>query len=236
MSVAYEQPKNSTDYRFSQSEIKLLNLLPQDGTKINTLELTKKFYSDRRVLPEYARIAIGGLIRALVDKTYDFKRGFRVMRSERQGPKPILVWMEVLPSRAKAKSVQAKSVQAKSVQAKLFRPSLRPSLFRPSQRRPSQRRPSQFRPSQRRPSQRRPSLRRPSQRRPSQRRPSSRPSLWTGANPRSLTSPRPGRRPGEWPGELVPTGLPGHDLLLSSLLPQDKAMGSPSSGPGASEG
>jgi hypothetical protein len=118
MSVAYEQPKNSTDYRFSQSEIKLLNLLPQDGTKINTLELTKKFYSDRRVLPEYARIAIGGLIRALVDKTYDFKRGFRVMRSERQGPKPILVWMEVLPSRAKAKSVQAKSVQAKSVQAK----------------------------------------------------------------------------------------------------------------------
>jgi hypothetical protein len=108
MSVAYEQPKNPIDYRFSQSEIKLLNLLPQDGTKINTLELTKKFYSDRQVLPEYARIAIGGLIRALVDKTYDFKRGFRVMRSERQGPKPILIWMEVLPSRAKARPAQAK--------------------------------------------------------------------------------------------------------------------------------
>jgi hypothetical protein len=45
MSVAYEQSKNPIDYRFSQSEIKLLNLLPQDGTKINTLELTKKFYS-----------------------------------------------------------------------------------------------------------------------------------------------------------------------------------------------
>jgi hypothetical protein len=109
MSVEYERPKDTTDYRFSPSEIKLLTLLPQDGTKINTLELTKKFYSDRKTLPEYARIAIGGLIRALVDKTYDFKRGFRVMRSERQGPKPILIWMEVLPSRAKAKPTKPTS-------------------------------------------------------------------------------------------------------------------------------
>jgi hypothetical protein len=114
MSVEYERPKDTTDYRFSPSEIKLLTLLPQDGTKINTLELTKKFYSDRKTLPEYARIAIGGLIRALVDKTYDFKRGFRVMRSERQGPKPILIWMEVLPSRAKAKPAQAKPTKPTS--------------------------------------------------------------------------------------------------------------------------
>jgi hypothetical protein len=130
MSVEYERPKDPTDYRFSPSETKLLTLLPQDGTKINTLELTKKFYSDRKTLPEYARIAIGGLIRALVDKTYDFKRGFRVMRSERQGPKPILIWMEVLPSRVKAKSVQAKpaikSAEAKPAQAKPTKPTSKP--------------------------------------------------------------------------------------------------------------
>jgi len=128
MSVECERPKEVMDSRFSPSEVRLLNLLPQDGTKIDTLELTRKFYSDREAIPVYARITIGGLIRALVDKTYDFRRGFRVMRSERQGPKPILIWLEILPSmmakakarpaRAKVEEVKAKLAKAKEVEAR----------------------------------------------------------------------------------------------------------------------
>jgi hypothetical protein len=77
---------------YSDSERKLLRMLrkrPQTST-----ELTRKFFTDRRLRPYHAQQIIVGLAAALIEKTHRNKEKKRVRKSERQGPHPISYWVE----------------------------------------------------------------------------------------------------------------------------------------------
>jgi hypothetical protein len=92
--------------RFSPGETKLYNLLPPDGTKMTTTELTKLYYQDREDgEPEHARVTVVGLVRSLVNKTSKMHTVRKVRRTQRQGPKPLEVWLEKV-SRRNSVSVQ----------------------------------------------------------------------------------------------------------------------------------
>lgn len=80
-----------TSNNLSAGEIRLLELLPKDGTRIDTEQLTRRFYA-RRVAPYNARIVVMNLVRALQKKT----RG-KVKRSPRAGPNSVEVWRNPEP-------------------------------------------------------------------------------------------------------------------------------------------
>jgi hypothetical protein len=126
--------------RFSPSEVRLLYLLPQDGTKVDTVELTKRFYADRAEVPEYARIAIGGLIRSIVAKTGNDpetgrpRTSFKVLRSKRQGPRPIQVWIEVPMLRPRVKRTTAEQARDKAKPKILDKPKVRQEIRREARR------------------------------------------------------------------------------------------------------
>lgn len=78
-------------HEITESEKRLLTLLPLDGTRIDTGKLTRQFYRGRK-LPANARIAVGNLLRALVRKTK--RQELRVFRTKRAGPHATEAWLE----------------------------------------------------------------------------------------------------------------------------------------------
>jgi len=71
--------------KLSPSEQKLLDLLPNDGRKIDTQLLLKEYYKGQKDIPFHARGIIVGLVRSLTLKGL-------IKRGERRGPRPIEVW------------------------------------------------------------------------------------------------------------------------------------------------
>ena len=78
--------------KLSPSELRLLILIPEDGARVTTAVLLRKYFGDH--IPYHGRTIITGLIRGLVKKTELLDGAFRVFASERAGPKPIEVWVE----------------------------------------------------------------------------------------------------------------------------------------------
>lgn len=77
---------------FSPSEIKIISILKSArGKHMTTEDIAKKFYANRDK-PEYGRVIVSGIVRALVAKTA--KQPVKVKRTKRQGPRPIEVWIE----------------------------------------------------------------------------------------------------------------------------------------------
>ena len=83
-----------SEVKMSESEKRLLTLLPVSGARIDTATLTKQFYRGRKVPPN-GRIAIGNLLRALVRKTK--RQELKVMRTKRAGPYATEAWLRRKP-------------------------------------------------------------------------------------------------------------------------------------------
>lgn len=80
--------------RLSKSEGKLLNLIPADGSKISTSALAEKFYGGKA--PINGRVRVTGLMREVQKKCKAMKDcPFIICASERAGPRPIEVWLEM---------------------------------------------------------------------------------------------------------------------------------------------
>jgi hypothetical protein len=79
--------------KYSESEQKLLNLIPKNGNTITTEELTKKRYRSEEI-PFNSRAIIGATLTQLIRKVDRNKENFRIRKGRRRGPMPSEVWVE----------------------------------------------------------------------------------------------------------------------------------------------
>jgi hypothetical protein len=79
----------------------LLDLIPRDGQKITTEELTKKRYAGETV-PFNARMIVLGALTNLIRKVDYNREDFRIVKGIRKGPAPIEVWVEPVTKRKSA--------------------------------------------------------------------------------------------------------------------------------------
>lgn len=82
--------------RLSPGEQKLIALLPTNGKKITTQELTKKYYANNnRRMPVHPRLVVVGMVRTLQKKIESVKAPpFYICSSERAGPYPMEIWRQ----------------------------------------------------------------------------------------------------------------------------------------------
>jgi hypothetical protein len=85
------------DYvKYSKAEQRLFKLLvAANGEPMDTNELARKFYRPSAV-PLNGRTIVTGTLGKLVRKVKWNKELFRVMRSQRAGPHPLKVWVELI--------------------------------------------------------------------------------------------------------------------------------------------
>jgi hypothetical protein len=90
-------PKLKVDENFQPynlREQRLFKCLPKgEGNAINTKELTARFYEGVK-RPLFAQNNVGVLLRGLIAKMDYNEETWRIMRSLRQGPHSIEVWLE----------------------------------------------------------------------------------------------------------------------------------------------
>ena len=85
---------NPRAIRYSKGEQRVFEVLPKDGTKLDTVELTDRVYG-RKQRPYNARQSILGTLKSLAAKAKRNKEAFTLNKSERTGPHPIQFWIEV---------------------------------------------------------------------------------------------------------------------------------------------
>lgn len=88
---------------YSPMEIRVLNSIPEDGTKINTLEITEIVYAGRRA-PFRARQSVLDCTRSLIEKSDLNQESWEIFRSTHLGAQPIYFWREPRKSLASNKS------------------------------------------------------------------------------------------------------------------------------------
>jgi hypothetical protein len=96
MAVRKVRPVN-----YSPSEKRLLDLIPRDGKRITTEELTKKRYAGESV-PFNARMIVLGALTNLIRKVEYNREDFKIVKGIRKGPAPIEVWVEPATRRKSA--------------------------------------------------------------------------------------------------------------------------------------
>jgi hypothetical protein len=79
--------------RYSESERRLLELIPTDGKVITTKELTEKRYADEQT-PFNGGAIVLAILSHLMRKVDYNKEDFRIIKSKRNGPRPLDVWTE----------------------------------------------------------------------------------------------------------------------------------------------
>jgi hypothetical protein len=77
--------------RYSNLEMRILKNIPEDGTKISTIELVNRCYTDEN-RPRNARASILHVTNVLKLKVDDNKEDFKICKSERAGAQPIYFW------------------------------------------------------------------------------------------------------------------------------------------------
>jgi hypothetical protein len=81
--------------KFTDIELKLISLLPKDGSKISTADIVKAFYADRDPAPVNARQNIVGRLRCIADKAKRVDEiKWVLLRTPRAGPKGMSFWLE----------------------------------------------------------------------------------------------------------------------------------------------
>jgi hypothetical protein len=70
----------------------MFSLIPRRG-KIDTTDLVERYW-DGREPPPNARVAAMDCLRSLKRKVIANREPFRIMTSQRAGPKPLDVWVE----------------------------------------------------------------------------------------------------------------------------------------------
>jgi hypothetical protein len=85
--------KEDKKMKYSNSEQKLLNLIPTDGTPISTEELAIKRYEGEKV-PFNSRGIVLATLSQLMRKVDHNKENFRIRKGRRMGPIPSEIWVE----------------------------------------------------------------------------------------------------------------------------------------------
>lgn len=83
----------ATKIPYSDGEQKLLDLIPKNGSRINTEEITLKRYA-KEGEPFNARAIIRATLTQLIRKVDQNREPFRIRKGKRSGPWPIEVWTE----------------------------------------------------------------------------------------------------------------------------------------------
>jgi hypothetical protein len=79
--------------KYSDSEQRLLNLIPTDGRQITTEQLAAKRYAKEEV-PFNSRAIVNATLTQLMRKVDINRENFKIRKGKRRGPAPSLVWVE----------------------------------------------------------------------------------------------------------------------------------------------
>jgi hypothetical protein len=80
-------------HEYNRTEERLLKIIPQDGQRITTDALTKKFYQlGRRDVPKNGQQMIANAMRSLADKVKKNREAFKLKRTAEQ--RPTQFWIE----------------------------------------------------------------------------------------------------------------------------------------------
>jgi hypothetical protein len=79
--------------KYSSMELRILDAIPRDGTKISTLDLVDKVY-DIGYAPMYARESVLTCANALLKKADEYNEPWEIFKSKPRGPQPIYWWRE----------------------------------------------------------------------------------------------------------------------------------------------
>ncbi len=85
--------------QYSPMELRVLNAIPTDGRKINTLELTEIVYTGRTP-PFRARQSVLDCTRSLIEKSDLNQETWEIFRSAHSGAQPIYFWRETRRTKA----------------------------------------------------------------------------------------------------------------------------------------
>ena len=89
--------------RYSPMELRVLDAIPKDGTKIHTLQLVDKIYNGNdEFTPSYARESILTCANALMKKSDEYNEPWEIFKSKPRGPQPIYWWREERKSESNA--------------------------------------------------------------------------------------------------------------------------------------
>jgi hypothetical protein len=78
--------------KYSPMEKKILDVIPSDGRKINTLQLVDLIYDNK--IPRYARESVLTCANALMRKSDENNEPWEIFKSKPRGPQPIYWWRE----------------------------------------------------------------------------------------------------------------------------------------------
>ena len=78
---------------YSEAEQKLLDLIPTNGRKITTEELTNKRYTEEE-MPFNGQAIVRATLAQLMRKVDANRESFRIRKGKRRGPMPSEVWAE----------------------------------------------------------------------------------------------------------------------------------------------
>ena len=79
--------------KYSPTEARLLKLLPHNGQRITTKQLTAKFYRNRD-MPVHGQIYIANSLRMLANKIAQNREKFKLKRTPKIGPHDVEFWIE----------------------------------------------------------------------------------------------------------------------------------------------
>ena len=91
--MAYILPRNDRSVPYTLKERNLFRLLPQDGKRISTTQLARRYYHSSQ-MPMNANVLVVNGVRALKEKVDKNREPFRVRKTARAGPHPIEYWVE----------------------------------------------------------------------------------------------------------------------------------------------
>ena len=79
--------------RYSPLEQRILDLIPKDGRKINTMELTNLVYNPGEA-PVFARQAILHTANKLIFKSDENEEPWEIFKSRSKGGQPVYFWIK----------------------------------------------------------------------------------------------------------------------------------------------
>ena len=83
-----------SEENYSKLEIKIWRNIPDDGTRISTIELANRIYANATNKPRYPRQSILACTDKLIAKTDHYEEELEIFKSKPRGSQPIYFWKE----------------------------------------------------------------------------------------------------------------------------------------------
>jgi hypothetical protein len=79
--------------KYSPLEAKILALIPEDGRKINTIELANQVYEPGK-FPTFPRQTVLHIANRLIQKSDLYEESWEIFKSPPRGSQPVYFWRE----------------------------------------------------------------------------------------------------------------------------------------------